>query len=338
LGEVPLSTLADVLMLIYIVCAAGVHVTLARRGSRTARALLWANLPYILAVTIQTLAYLNVPLGLDTFDVARSTQWAMALQIVLFSFIIGDRIRTVRRAKETAEAEARVAEAEMQRRTEHFEKEAARLEIQALRSQMNPHFIFNALNSIQAFVERNDADKAGVFLGRFARLMRLVLENSRHAEVPLRSDLEALELYLSLEQARTGDRFDYGIHVDPALDQDLVLVPPLVAQPFVENAIWHGMAGRADRGRITLHVSNFGDDLQIIVEDDGQGRAAAGERRRTTGMDDPALVKKTSLGTVITRARLDLVGRQKGRPAGFTYIDMPQGTRVVLTLPMSVDV
>ena len=335
---VPLSTLADVLMLIYIVCAAAVHVVLARRGSRTARALLWANLPYILAVAIQTLIYLNVPLGLDTFVVARSTQWAMTLQIVLFSFIIGDRIRSVRRAKETAEADARLAEAEMQHRTEHFEKEAARLEIQALRSQMNPHFIFNALNSIQSFVERNDPDRAGIFLSRFARLMRLVLENSRHAEVPLRSDLEALELYLNLEQARTNDRFSYHIHVDPAIDPDLVLVPPLVAQPFVENAIWHGMAGRTDRGHIALHVRLEGDDLRFVVEDDGQGRAAAGGRDRSPGVDEPALAKKTSLGTAITRARLDLVGRQKGRPAGFTYTDLPQGTRVVLTLPLVLDV
>src|SRR5690606_23797129 len=133
-----------------------------------------------------------------------------------------------------------------------FEKEAAQLETQALRSQMNPHFIFNALNSINAFVQKNDPDRATGYLTKFARLMRLVLENSRQAEVPLKDDLEALDLYLQLERIRSGEKFDHQIKVDPDIDQEFVMVPPLVVQPFVENAIWHGMAGKEGKGHITL--------------------------------------------------------------------------------------
>jgi LytS/YehU family sensor histidine kinase len=108
-----------------------------------------------------------------------------------------------------------------------------------------------------------------------------------------------------------------------------VLVPPLVVQPFVENAIWHGMAGREAGGLITLKVERRGDRLVYIVEDNGMGRMA---RRESQAIAPPA--KKTSLGTTITRARLDLVAKQHGRPAGFRTIDLPQGTRVEVELPL----
>ena len=213
------------------------------------------------------------------------------------------------------------------RRQAKHEKEAAELETQALRSQMNPHFIFNALNSINAFVQQSDPDRATTFLTKFARLMRLVLENSRQAEVPLKDDLEALDLYMQLERIRSGEKFDHRIEVDPAIDQEYVLVPPLVVQPFVENAIWHGMAGREGQGRISLRIEMRGDDLLLAIEDDGVGRKAAEANK-------PNAPKKRSLATVITRARLDLVEKQRGRPAGFRIIDLERGTRVELTLPL----
>ncbi len=213
------------------------------------------------------------------------------------------------------------------RRKARFEKDAAQLETQALRSQMNPHFIFNALNSINAFVRENDSDRASAYLSKFARLMRLVLENSRQAEVPLKDDLEALDLYLNLERARGGDKFDYAINVDPTIDQEDVFVPPLVIQPFVENAIWHGMAGKAGKGNITLSVTRRGEELVMAIEDDGVGRNAP--KPTNTG-----LPKKSSLATTITQARLDLVQKQKGKPAGFKVIDLAQGTRVEVSLPI----
>jgi LytS/YehU family sensor histidine kinase len=215
------------------------------------------------------------------------------------------------------------------RRRERFEKEAATLETQALRSQMNPHFIFNALNSINAFVQRNDQDSASSFLGKFARVMRLVLENSRHAEVPLKDDLEALRGYLELECIRMGRKFDFTITVDPSLDPEDVLVPPLVVQPFVENAIWHGMAGKEGGGHINLHVAKHDGQLRWTIEDDGAGRHAP---KFPPAEGTPT--KKTSLGTAITRARLDLVQKQHGGKAGFHYTDLPQGTRVEVDMPL----
>jgi len=216
------------------------------------------------------------------------------------------------------------------RRQERFEKEAATLETQALRSQMNPHFIFNALNSINAFVQRNDQDSATSYLSKFARVMRSVLENSRHAEVPLADDLETLRGYLDLERMRMEKKFDFTITVDPALDPEEVMVPPLVVQPFVENAIWHGMANKEGKGHISLTVSNHAGQMRWTIEDDGAGRHA----KKAAAPN--AAVKKTSLGTAITRARLDLVQKQHGGKAGFQYTDLPQGTRVEVDMPMLV--
>ena len=222
------------------------------------------------------------------------------------------------------------------RRSERFERDAAVLETQALRSQMNPHFIFNALNSINAFVQGNDPDMASSYLSKFARVMRLVLENSRHAEVPLESDLEALRGYLDLERKRMRDKFDYTIDIDPGIDPAEVMVPPLVVQPFVENAIWHGMAGKEGKGHITLRVQQRGDQLLWIIEDDGVGRHAhkAADDAAESRFKEAAAAKKTSLGTAITRARLDLVQKQYGGKAGWNYVDTPTGTRVEVDMPM----
>ena len=232
-----------------------------------------------------------------------------------------------------------VAFIDRKRRMARFDKEAAQHETQALRSQMNPHFIFNALNSINAYVQKNEPDKAASFLSRFARLMRLVLENSRQSEVPLKDDLDALDAYLHLERARSGEKFDYRIEVAGDLDPEDVMVPPLVAQPFVENAIWHGMSGKTEKGMIKLSVSRKGDQLLFAIEDDGVGRSSP-KRMASMGEQDPhdAPTKKTSLGTAITKARLDLVRQQKGKAAGFKYVDLEQGTRVELTLPFSTAV
>jgi tetratricopeptide (TPR) repeat protein/anti-sigma regulatory factor (Ser/Thr protein kinase) len=220
------------------------------------------------------------------------------------------------------------------RRQERFEKEAATLETQALRSQMNPHFIFNALNSIYAYVQQNDQDSAGRYLTKFARVMRSVLENSRHSEVPLSEDLDSLRGYMELERMRMQQKFDFTIEVAAGMNPEEVLVPPLVVQPFVENAIWHGMARKEGQGHITLHVRREGRQLIWSIEDDGVGRNAAKPEPSTFAQGTSADTKKTSLGTAITRARLDLVQKQHGGTAGFKYIDLEVGTRVEVAMPL----
>lgn len=217
------------------------------------------------------------------------------------------------------------------RRRERFERDAAQLQTQILRTQMNPHFIFNALTSINNYVQENERELASDFLTKFARLMRLVLENSRHSEVTLVQDLEALRLYMDLEQSRMRGKFDFTIEVDPAIDQETTLVPPLVVQPFVENAIWHGISRKEGKGHITLTVHLSAGQLIMTVEDDGVGRNTPDPSPST---DVPP---KTSLGTTITKDRLAMLGQQRGADAGFQYLDLPTGTRVVVTLPLFRD-
>lgn len=215
------------------------------------------------------------------------------------------------------------------RRKERFERDAARLQTQVLRTQMNPHFIFNALNSINNYVQENERDLASGFLTKFARLMRLVLENSRHNEVPLVQDLEALRLYMELEQARMNGKFDYSIEVDAAIDQAETMVPPLVLQPFVENAIWHGISRKEGKGYIKLIVRKYPDRLTMSVEDDGVGRGSSSTHPPPDGASP-----KASLGTTITQDRLSLLGKQRGGEAGFRFLDLEQGTRVEVELPI----
>ncbi|MCW5898448.1 MAG: tetratricopeptide repeat protein [Flavobacteriales bacterium] len=217
------------------------------------------------------------------------------------------------------------------RRRERFEKEAAELRTSILRSQMNPHFIFNALNSINAFVQSNDADGASYYLAKFAGVMRGVLENSRHSEVPLQDDLDTLRGYMELERRRMQGKFDFTIVVHEDIDPERVMVPPLVVQPLVENAIWHGIAHKEGPGRIAVQVELQGEQLVWSIEDDGVGLHAA---RKTSAAPQVQGMKKTSLGTAITRSRLDLLRQQYGGRAGFRYEQLPLGTRVVVDMPL----
>lgn len=215
------------------------------------------------------------------------------------------------------------------RRKERFERDAALLQMQALRTQMNPHFIFNALNSINNYVQENERDLASGFLTKFARLMRLVLENSRHDEVPLAQDLEALRLYMDLEQARMNNRFRYEVDIDPTIDQDNTMVPPLVLQPFVENAIWHGLSRKDGVGLLRLSVRQRDGALLMSVEDDGVGR------KSVDGSTDSSAPPKTSMGTGITQERLTMLGKQRGGEAGFHYVEVWKGTCVEVRLPLA---
>ncbi len=212
-----------------------------------------------------------------------------------------------------------------------FKSEVSEVEMKALRAQMNPHFIFNSLNSIYRFMEKKETEAAGIYLGKFSRVMRLILENSEFKEVPLEDDLKALELYMQLEALRMDGKFTYEIKVDDAIDRGNTLIPPLILQPFVENAIWHGISNKEGRGKINIFLSSEGDMLTCIVEDDGIGRA------QSTAMKVETKGKK-SLGMKITKARIDILNRIKKCNAGVELIDLAHGMKVVVKLPLELAV
>jgi hypothetical protein len=207
------------------------------------------------------------------------------------------------------------------------------LEMSALRTQMNPHFIFNCLNTINSYINSNQKTQANHYITRFAKLIRLILENSRQRRVPLSKELEALHLYLQLESLRFENRFSYSIESDKDLDTDNIEVPPLVLQPFVENAILHGILPRPGSGNINIRISQKDTLVIYEIEDDGIGREAA-KKRNAEGA-----LHKESHGMAITAKRIELFNRENGVNAAVAIEDLKAngeaaGTRVLIPLAL----
>jgi tetratricopeptide (TPR) repeat protein len=200
------------------------------------------------------------------------------------------------------------------------------LEQRLLRSQMEPHFIFNTLSVLQSFIRNNEGEKAIRYLNQFARLLRVTLENSRESFVPLKEEVTALENYLSLQAMRFEGSFDYHVHVYDGYEEDELMIPPMLLQPFVENAILHGMKQLNRKGHIEVTISRELHVLRCVIDDNGAGIQAS-----------PAPPQKRSLSTMITQERLAILSRQTRQPASISIIDKSQeqspGTRVVLHIP-----
>ncbi|MFT6716722.1 MAG: two-component system LytT family sensor kinase [Saprospiraceae bacterium] len=151
------------------------------------------------------------------------------------------------------------------------------LAIRSLRSQMNPHFIFNALNSVNSFISMNDERSANKFLTEFSTLMRSVMENSEYDFIPLAKELEIIELYLGLEHYRFKDKFTYKLKIDPDLDEDEMMLPPMLIQPYIENSIWHGLRYKDTVGELLVSFEKQKNNLVVTIQDDGIGRKKSQE-------------------------------------------------------------
>ncbi len=218
------------------------------------------------------------------------------------------------------------------RRELEHERQLMLAEQRALRSQMNPHFIFNALNSIRRFILENDMEKADYYLTSFATLMRRVLDNSRQNFITLENEIQTLQLYLELERMRFDESFTFSIDVDKQIDIHNWLIPPMIIQPFVENAIWHGLALKQGEGRVEIIFRKQNDKILCIVQDNGIGRekakviAAKRKGHKSTGLSN-------------TAERMDLLYKLYGKKIDLTIIDLydddgqPAGTRVEILFP-----
>lgn len=230
------------------------------------------------------------------------------------------------------------AEAEKLRAEEALmatKQKMADVEMQALRAQMNPHFIFNCLNSINRYIVKSDQATASLYLTRFARLIRLILDNSNSKTVTLTNEMEALRLYIEMEAIRFEKKFSCQIEVDEDIQTDSMYVPPLIIQPFVENAIWHGLLHKEEAGHLSIHISRKNRTLlECIIEDDGVGRARARELKSKTAST------KKSLGMKLTEDRLALLNKQARLDASVEIADLitesgeAVGTKVILKIPV----
>lgn len=162
----------------------------------------------------------------------------------------------------------------------------AQMELKALRSQVNPHFIFNCLNSIQHYIHQSNNDLAETYLVKFSRLIRRVLEHSCDPFISLEDDLKTLELYIQLEGMRMNNSFSYHIEMDPELNPELTFVPPMLLQPLVENAIWHGLNNRDQGGVIRIAFKKGEEHLNCRITDNGlKGDYISNQKGRSFGME-----------------------------------------------------
>jgi len=220
---------------------------------------------------------------------------------------------------------------ESEKKHAELKRQASDLQMQALRAQMNPHFIFNTLSSINWFIMENDKDTASDYLTRFSRLMRMVL-NAQKPMIPLEDELRMLQLYLDMERLRFNNSFDYSIAFTNNVDAGTVSIPPMLLQPFCENAIWHGFMNKEGQGHLLINIHSEEDMLECTITDNGVGRKQAGIfKNRSTK-------RERSLGLEITRERLALFSEENDAEANFVVEDledehgMCKGTKVTLRL------
>jgi ligand-binding sensor domain-containing protein/putative methionine-R-sulfoxide reductase with GAF domain len=238
---------------------------------------------------------------------------------------------------------------QIQRTRAEEEKQKTRLELlenkqkamesrlQSLRLQMNPHFLFNALNSIQQMILANEDIVATKYLSRFSKLLRAILVHSDKETISLKEELEILKLYIELESIRFKDSFSYTIVVDEEIETEEVKIPTLLVQPFVENAIWHGLMHKEGERKLKVEFREEGDFIKCIIEDNGIGRKKATDMKMINGQDK----KHTSKGIAVSKERLRTLKTGNGREGTVTIIDLegkdaaPAGTRVEINFPVS---
>jgi len=257
-----------------------------------------------------------------------TTWWFIGGGVLLSLLLIGGilfyYIRNIRKEKTFIEQE------------KHLLEELNESQQKALSSQLNPHFVFNSLNSMQNFILTKRTELSSDYLSKFSKLMRFVFENSKKLYVPLSDEIEALELYLELEEVRHNHKFSYQIK-DNILETEEIQIPALLVQPIIENAIWHGLLHKKSEDRL-LEIKFYVDDmsLHIDVKDNGVGRGFSKPR--------PKFIKKQrSSGVQLTKQRLELLSQSSNLDTNFKIIDLsdkigrPCGTCVTISIPLTLN-
>ena len=254
----------------------------------------------------------------------RTIWFRSALAIVLLGLAYLLYLLRIRRIRELA------------RQTEEIRRIRAEAEVRALRSQMNPHFIFNCMNTIDSYILNNKKQEASEFLGRFSQLIRRILEHSRQEWVSIREEVKSLELYLSLEKDRCQSHFEYKIKIDEALNTTELLIPTMLLQPFVENAILHGLRHKIDnKGLLSIHFDRELNRILISIDDNGIGQ------KRSAEINAKKSYNKKSVAMKLTEERIIKLKEEYGNNVDLKIIDKEnldlEGTRIELILPIITD-
>lgn len=246
--------------------------------------------------------------------------WFIALYILagvlLIGWLVRSRLKYIQSRKE---------------KTNRMNRNLLDLKLKALRAQMNPHFTFNVMNSIQHFILHKEDEAAQRYLAKFSRLIRIILNNSEKTIIPVSEEIKALELYLELEVMRFEGKLGYTITIDPSVDIHRVTIPSMLIQPYVENAVIHGVAPLHTPGHIMIYIERSGDFIRAMVEDNGVGRQKAAQKKKEDGY--------RSMGMTITRERLEIINQLYGNKMSEKITDLyddegnPAGTRVEIFVP-----
>lgn len=263
-----------------------------------------------------------------TFTIDRPFWKTWAFIIFTISFFILALILSIRfRIRRIKNREKRKTE---------LNKKIANIESQALRAQMNPHFIFNTLSSIQHYISNNDTDAALKYLSKFAKLMRRIMDNSKQQMIAVSEEISALELYLELETMRFDKKFIYHISIDKEIDQTYDRIPSMLIQPYVENAIIHGLLPLEASGKISISMEKQNDTILCTIEDNGIGREKSKDFKKNR------VQQHKSMGMSITKERLDILNSSLNSNISAEIIDLfengkASGTKVRLIIPLDTN-
>ncbi|HFS67655.1 MAG TPA: hypothetical protein ENK67_05525 [Flavobacteriia bacterium] len=219
-----------------------------------------------------------------------------------------------------------------------YSKQMLQLRLQSVQAQMNPHFLFNALNSIKNYIIKNDQKRAVAYLTKFSKLVRLVLEVANLTEVSLKKEIELLKLYIDVENSRFNNSIDFELTIDSNININQTKVPPMIFQALIENAIWHGLAPKEQERKLKMTVTKEDSYLKIIIQDNGIGRDKAQE----INMKKKVHLRKESMGIKLTEERLAIFTQAKQLNYKLKFIDLydadnkPIGTQVVIYLPLII--
>lgn len=256
---------------------------------------------------------------------------AISLECCLFSAGLGIQVRNIYRQKMKFQTDLNLAlqkvqmQMGLQLEQEKLTTQNTQLNSQVLRSQMNSHFIFNVLNSIKLFVRETETEKALLYLGKFARFIRCVLDGRIYESHSLEKELETLELYLSIEKMRFNDELEYSISVEEGITLSNIPFPALLLQPFVENALWHGLHQKQGSKKIEIRVSGSAQCCFISIRDNGVGVAIAAKQKLT--QDSP-----TSEGLNIVDKRIAFFNMNNSTRISYKAVDHEEGMEISLSM------
>jgi two-component system LytT family sensor kinase len=215
-----------------------------------------------------------------------------------------------------------------------YEQNLNKSVLTSIKAQMNPHFFYNALNTIQSYIFSDDKRNATTYLNKFSNLTRMILEMSEKDRVPLRQEIRALTLYLELEKSRFHENFSFQLNVDDQIDQEMVSIPTMLIQPYVENAIKHGLLHKTDNRELMIDIKQSEQTLQVSIDDNGVGRAQSAEYNKQRP-DKPE-----SFSSQANQIRLDILNNGRQSKVGVQFIDKhnehqaPAGTTVIISIPL----